>query len=116
MRDFAHSMKVTGTDYRKRGKQGDRHYFVASILLAIFLAITLCGTDGTVRAQGTGPSMLHPNLALRPIVSGLITPITMAFLGTNDILVLEKNTGKVKRVVNGAVQSTVLDLAVNFAS
>src|ERR687892_1719537 len=32
------------------------------------------------------------------------------------MLVLEKNTGQVKRVVNGAVQATVLDLAVNFGS
>ena len=40
----------------------------------------------------------------------------MAFLGANDFLVLEKNTGAVKRVVNGAVQGTVLDLSVNNAS
>ena len=32
------------------------------------------------------------------------------------MLVLEKATGQVQRVVNGAVQSTVLDLAVNFGS
>jgi Glucose / Sorbosone dehydrogenase len=40
----------------------------------------------------------------------------MAFLGPNDFLIAEKNTGQVKRVVNGVVQSTVLDLAVNNAS
>ncbi|MFL6813531.1 MAG: PQQ-dependent sugar dehydrogenase, partial [Bradyrhizobium sp.] len=45
----------------------------------------------------------------------------MAFLPSKhtqitDILVLEKSTGKVQRVVNGALQSTVLDLAVNSAS
>lgn len=40
----------------------------------------------------------------------------MAFLGEDDLLVLEKNTGRVQRVVGGAVQSTVLDLAVNFGS
>lgn len=33
-----------------------------------------------------------------------------------DMLVIEKSTGQVKRVVNGAVTSTVLDLAVNSAS
>jgi glucose/arabinose dehydrogenase len=115
MRDVAQLMKATGTDHC-RDNARNRHYFVASILLAAFLAITFCRTDDRVRAQETGPSMVHPNLAVRPIVSDLVTPITMAFLGTNDILVLEKNTGKVKRVVNGAVQSTVLDLAVNFAS
>jgi len=40
----------------------------------------------------------------------------MAFLGPNDILVLEKASGRVQRVVNGVVHSTVLDLAVNSAS
>ena len=40
----------------------------------------------------------------------------MAFIGNNDFFVLEKNTGQVKRIVNGAVHSTVLDLGVNFAS
>ena len=38
----------------------------------------------------------------------------MAFIGPNDFLVLEKNTGAVKRVTNGVVQGTVLDLSVNF--
>jgi hypothetical protein len=40
----------------------------------------------------------------------------MAFLGPNDMLVLEKATGKVQRVVNGVVQSIVLDLPVDSAS
>ncbi|HET7856704.1 MAG TPA: PQQ-dependent sugar dehydrogenase [Gaiellaceae bacterium] len=53
---------------------------------------------------------------MRTETSGLFTPISMAFLGPNDFLVLEKNTGKVKRVVNGTVSATVLDLAVNFGS
>jgi glucose/arabinose dehydrogenase len=60
--------------------------------------------------------MLSPGLAVRPVASGLALPTTLAFLGDGDFLVLEKNTGQVKRVVGGAVQSTVLDLAVNFGS
>jgi glucose/arabinose dehydrogenase len=62
------------------------------------------------------PSVLDPNLAVRTAASGLATPISIAFLGPNEMLVLEKDTGKVQRVVNGTVQSTVLDLAVNRAS
>ncbi len=60
--------------------------------------------------------MTHPDLAVRTVVTGLDSPTTMAFIGRNDILVLEKNTGKVQRVVNGKIHSTVLDLAVNFGS
>jgi aldose sugar dehydrogenase len=43
-------------------------------------------------------------------------PTTMAFLGSNDFLVLEKATGKVQRVMSGSLHSTVLDLDVNSAS
>ena len=62
------------------------------------------------------PSVVDPDLAVRTAVSGLDQPISIAFIGDNDMLVLEKATGKVKRVVNGTVQSTVLDLAVNSGS
>jgi aldose sugar dehydrogenase len=60
--------------------------------------------------------MLHPLLAVRPVVSGLAQPTSMAFLGPNDLLVLEKATGLVKRVTSGTVAGSVLDLAVNSAS
>jgi aldose sugar dehydrogenase len=63
-----------------------------------------------------GPEMLVPRLAVRTVVSGLAMPISMAFLGRNDMLVLEKDSGQVKRVVNGSVTATVLDLGVNRAS
>jgi glucose/arabinose dehydrogenase len=60
--------------------------------------------------------MLHPRLAVRTVVSGLTEPTTMAFIGRDDILVLEKSTGRVRRVLNGTIHSTVLDLTVNFGS
>jgi glucose/arabinose dehydrogenase len=68
------------------------------------------------RRDVPAPTVLDPNLAVRTVVSGLNQPTSMAFLGENDFLILEKASGQVKRVVNGAVQSTVLDLAVNSAS
>jgi glucose/arabinose dehydrogenase len=67
------------------------------------------------RAQG-GPTMLDPSLTVRTLVTGLTTPSSLAFIGSNDLLVLEKNTGKVLRVTDGVVQGAVLDLSVNFAS
>src|SRR5215207_6431534 len=66
-------------------------------------------------AQEEMPEMLHPRLDVRPVVTGLTTPSTMAFTGINEFFVLEKNTGMVKYVVNGEAQ-TVLDLAVNYFS
>jgi glucose/arabinose dehydrogenase len=85
----------------------------AHFLLSTFLLVGLAGASQNVFAQ---PTMLDPNLSVRTVVSGLTQPINMAFLGENDFFVLEKGTGQVKRVVNGTVQSTVLDLAVNSGS
>jgi glucose/arabinose dehydrogenase len=66
--------------------------------------------------SGAQPSLVDPHLAVRAVVTNLTQPTSMAFLGENDILVLEKASGRVLRVVNGAVLGPVLDLAVNSAS
>jgi glucose/arabinose dehydrogenase len=62
------------------------------------------------------PAVLDPALQVKPVAGGLNQPTGMAFIGPNDVLVLEKATGQVKRVVNGVVQATVLDLPVNSNS
>ncbi|MGH3105359.1 MAG: PQQ-dependent sugar dehydrogenase [Gaiellaceae bacterium] len=67
-------------------------------------------------ASQAAPEVLAPNLAVRTAATGLEQPVQLAFLGLNDMLVNEKASGRVQRVVNGTVQSTVLDLAVNSAS
>ena len=85
-------------------------------LIPIVSALTLLAGVVFTQAPPAGPTMLDPNLTVNPVISNLTTPISMAFLGGNDFLLLEKNTGKVKRTVNGAVQSTVLDLSVNSNS
>ena len=82
----------------------------------ILLAGLAAGSLFSANIWAQMPSVEDPNLAVRTVVSGLTTPATMAFIGRNDMLVLEKNTGKVKRVINGVVQSVVLDLAVNTFS
>ena len=49
-----------------------------------------------------GPTVNDPSLRVERVVSGeLKIPTSMAFLGPNDILVLEKNKGTVDRIVNG---------------
>jgi aldose sugar dehydrogenase len=86
---------------------------VALVLLSLILGAP---SNQAVSAQADGPVMLHPGLDVRPVVSGLNVPTTLAFLGPDDFLVLEKNTGQVKRVMGGAATNVVLDLAVNFGS
>ncbi|HEY0659927.1 MAG TPA: PQQ-dependent sugar dehydrogenase [Lysobacter sp.] len=78
------------------------------------LAILLAGER--LQAQASAPELVDPNLSVRTAVGGLTTPIGIAFLGPDDWFVIEKDTGQVKRVMNGAVNSIVLDLAVNNAS
>ncbi|MBI2818323.1 MAG: PQQ-dependent sugar dehydrogenase [Acidobacteria bacterium] len=93
-----------------------RQRILAGFILAAIAAVVVFSGPRRVRGQATAPTVVDPKLAVRTVVSGLDASISMAFVGTNDLLVLEKNTGKVKRVTNGVVQGTVLDLAVNNAS
>jgi glucose/arabinose dehydrogenase len=88
-----------------------RRVFLPVLIAGLFL---LASSGG--RGQLPEPTLEDPDLAVRTAASGLVTPISMAFLGDNDALVLEKNTGQVRRVVDGTVGATVLDLAVNFGS
>jgi glucose/arabinose dehydrogenase len=69
-----------------------------------------------VNALAVGPTLVDPNLTVRTVIGGLNVPVAFVFIGPNDILFTEKQTGQVKRVVNGVIQSAVLDLAVNNAS
>jgi glucose/arabinose dehydrogenase len=88
------------------------------VVLALVVGIVFSmmpAMRGRVSAQ-EGPEMLVAGLDVRPVTSGLVTPTSLAFIGPNDVLVLEKNTGRVMRVTNGVKAGTALDLGVNFAS
>ena len=60
------------------------------------------------------PQINDSSLNAEAIVDdGLQLPTTMAFLGPNDILVLEKDKGTVRRIVNGSLlQEPLLDVNV----
>jgi glucose/arabinose dehydrogenase len=62
------------------------------------------------RPESSGQVLIDPSLKVEPVFSdGLKGPTTsMAFVGPNDILVLEKNTGKVQRILNGNLQEKPL--------
>src|SRR5688572_17417322 len=92
-----------------------RKSFLSKVsLLVVVLALVMSfSATSFVTAQSSGPAMLDPGLDVRPAVTGLNLPTTLAFLSSNEILVLEKNTGKVQYVLDGVVDHTALDLAVN---
>jgi glucose/arabinose dehydrogenase len=71
---------------------------------------------------GAAPSLAQTvtdtHLTVTPIVAGQLSqPTTMEFVAANDFLVLEKATGRVRRVTNGLLSPTLaLDVAVNSSS
>lgn len=61
------------------------------------------------------PSVADATLKVEPVVGGLELPTTMAFLGPDDFIVLEKDKGIVLRVTNGIILNKSL-LDVNVAN
>jgi aldose sugar dehydrogenase len=88
----------------------------AGILFIVFSLLLSFTSTSFVAAQSPSPTMLDPQLNVRTVLTGLTTPTTMAFLSANEFFVLEKNTGRVQYVMDGAVHHTALDLAVNTNS
>jgi len=93
---------------------------VSLVLTLIVLNLDLTGfqfqkaSGGYIKARpvSAGPSLIDPNLKLEIVFKNtgkLDTPTTsMAFIGPDDILVLEKNKGTVQRIINGQLQSKPL--------
>ena len=87
------------------------------ITKTLLTGLSLTAFAGLMQGANAVPTLTDPNLDVRTVVSGLTQPTTMLFIGRNDILVLEKASGLVRRVINGVVQEPpVLDLAVNSGS
>jgi aldose sugar dehydrogenase len=81
--------------------------FVA-LIFAIFGLIT---TPYNIAAAY--PTIDDPNLKVETVAEGIKFPTSMAFLAKDDILVLEKNNGTIKRIIDGQVQTEpLLDLDV----
>jgi glucose/arabinose dehydrogenase len=78
-------------------------YFFSS---PIYAAKTQSNTEG--------PTIDDPNLVVQQVYQGLKSPTAMAFIVSNDILVLEKDEGTVQRIVNGKIlQEPLLQVVVD---
>ena len=82
--------------------------------MVAFISISLIGQNIIVYGQDSTelPRVNDTNLQIQEYSSGFKFPTGMNFLGPDDILVVEKNTGKVKEIKNGTVVGTVLDVNV----
>jgi|SoiMetStandDraft_2_1073263.scaffolds.fasta_scaffold17610_2 aldose sugar dehydrogenase len=76
----------------------------------LFSLLLLLGDSG--KSLGD-PNLRESNFNLDKIVDGFSRPTGMTFLGPDDFLVTEEDTGKVKRVIDGRVYQTVLDVDVS---
>jgi glucose/arabinose dehydrogenase len=91
--------------------------FLILILSSTFVLISSISENNIsyaayVRAlpESSGQDLVDPSLKVELFFKdGIKGPATsMAFLGPDDILLLEKNTGKVQRIVNGSLQQEPL--------
>ena len=83
--------------------------------LSICAAFAVLAFAAGARAQSVDDPSLSIQTVLPP--GSLNQPTTLAFLGPNDFLILEKSTGRVRRVLNGALLAApVLTVPVNSAS
>jgi aldose sugar dehydrogenase len=73
--------------------------FVLAFVLIITISIGAINKFNLALAQPTIAN--DPNLKVELVTQGLRSPTSMAFLGPNDILVLEKDSGTVQRIIDG---------------
>jgi aldose sugar dehydrogenase len=94
------------------------NYLIFGIVIS--LIFTLCNLvnnnlENAFGVEKEPPMVYDQNLQIIQLIDELQFPIGIDFLGENDILVIEKNTGQVKRILDGEiVNEPVLD--VNVAS
>jgi aldose sugar dehydrogenase len=86
-------------------------YLVAGLVISYCLMILVSVSEDNV-ALGE-PNLKSTEIQLEMIVDGLSRPTGLTFLGPDDILVIEEDTGEVQRVVDGEISQTVLDLDVS---
>jgi aldose sugar dehydrogenase len=75
-------------------------YFVLSYFISLVM-MTLAPPAFSSGGEGEGPVIHDDEITVQVVFEGLKFPTSMAFLGPDDILVLEKNEGTVNRIVNG---------------
>lgn len=95
-----------------------RNYFIFGIVIPLISTLCNCVSNDLDNAFGVEkepPMVYDQNLQITQLIDKLQFPTGIDFLGENDVLVIEKNTGQVKRILNGEIlNEPVLD--VNVAS
>ena len=85
------------------------------IIFTLSLQLVYANVSAMAFAQEDNmPILKDSRLGLELVSSSLKDPTSMAFIGPNDILITEKNTGTVQRILNGEIlEEPILDVNVN---
>src|SRR5687767_10855083 len=96
---------------------------IMCFILTILMANVIINFDGMFVSSVSGQSsekesegsivINDPKLKAELVVSGLEFPTSIAFIDKNDFLIVEKETGLVKRVTDGKVLEPLLQLTVS---
>lgn len=89
------------------------------VLIATSIVFFLGFSDDSIayavatNVSSSSPVVSDPNLKIESVATGFDFPTGIAFLGNNDILLLEKNTGIVYRIIDGNITNPVIHLNVS---
>lgn len=92
-----------------------RQFLIRSLVLNLTSLITFSPIGYFFANAAAEPTILDDRLKVEVVTEGVESPSNIAFLGSNDILLLEKDTGKVRRIVNGVMLEKPL-IDVNVAN
>lgn len=89
----------------------------SSLGRAMSIALGLASVAVMAVFPAAAQTVNDPGLLVETVATGLNQPTSMAFIGPDDILVLQKPNGQVRRITGGVLQpGFVLDVAVDSAS
>jgi len=87
------------------------------IIFSVFIVLISCAAITSNKNIFAEPVLNDSNLKIELVAQGLNSPTSMAFLDSNNILVLEKNSGNVRLLSNGVLEKQpVLKLNVDHTT
>ncbi len=88
---------------------------VLSLVLFFVAFLLICSADYKIHGQNAtiaGPKVTDSNLKVELVARNLDFPTAIDFLGNDDLLLTEKNTGNVYEIINGNITAPLIHLNV----
>ena len=88
---------------------------VLSLVLFFVAFLLICSADYKIQGQNAtiaGPKVTDSNLKVELVARNLDFPTAIDFLGNDDLLLTEKDTGNVYEIINGNITAPLIHLNV----